>query len=109
AAGRVRGLRKSGGERCAALHIARPLVHGGCMRDGDPHAANSAPHAAHPAGPDRRRPRTVTSADRNPRTDVAQYVARNRLEPFHRALWGLAVAVFGDDATVVPHLRTVAG
>jgi hypothetical protein len=51
----------------------------------------------------------VTSSDPNPRTDVAQYIARHRLEPFHRALYGLAVAVFGADASVVPHIRTVAG
>jgi hypothetical protein len=61
------------------------------------------------ARPDRRRRRVVTSSDRNPRTDVAQYIARHRLEPFHRALYGLAVAVFGPDATVVPHIRTVGG
>ena len=81
------------------------------------HNSNGAPpapqvpepdHAAD-ARPDRRHHRVVTSAERNPRTDVAQYIARNRLEPFHRALFGLAVAVFGPDATVVPHLRTVAG
>jgi hypothetical protein len=80
------------------------------MRDGDPQAANSAKSA--PEGgsrPERRRTRTVTGAERSPRTDVAQFVARHRLEPFHRALWGLAVAVFGEDATVVPHLRTVGG
>jgi hypothetical protein len=59
--------------------------------------------------PDRRRRRAVTSAERNPRTDVAQFMSRHRLEPFHRALFGLAVAVFGPDATVVPHMRTVAG
>ena len=67
----------------------------------------AAPESA--ARPDRRRRRAVTSAERNPRTDVAQYIARHRLEPFHRALFGLAVAVFGPDATVVPHIRTVAG
>jgi hypothetical protein len=41
--------------------------------------------------------------------DVALYITRHRLEPFHRALAGLAVAVFGADATVVPHMRTVSG
>jgi hypothetical protein len=76
----------------------------------------SNPHGATPenpsdpqARPDRRHRRAVTSAERNPRTDVAQYISRHRLEPFHRALFGLAVAVFGPDATVVPHMRTVGG
>ncbi len=36
---------------------------------------------------------------------AARFVARHRLEPFQRAMEGLAVAVFGDEATVVPHLR----
>jgi hypothetical protein len=70
-------------------------------------AAGDPPPEATPA--DRRRRRVVTSAERNPRTDVAQYIARHRLEPFHRAVFGLAVAVFGADATVVPHFRTVHG
>jgi hypothetical protein len=54
--------------------------------------------------PERRRPR-VLGADRNPRAAAAQYVVRNRLEGFERALVGLAVAVFGGEASVVPHLR----
>ncbi|MBV9879565.1 MAG: hypothetical protein JO180_03675 [Gemmatirosa sp.] len=68
------------------------------MRDADSHPR-----------PERRQHRPVTGAERSPRTDVAQYVSRHRLEPFHRALSGLAVAVFGEEATVVPHLRTVGG
>ena len=59
--------------------------------------------------PERRQQRTVTGAERSPRADVAQFVTRHRLEPFHRALCGLAIAVFGDEATVVPHFRTVSG
>ncbi len=75
----------------------------------NPHGAAPDPAPTPEVRPDRRQRRPVTSAERNPRTDVAQYIARHRLEPFHRALFGLAVAVFGPDATVVPHLRTVAG
>ncbi len=60
--------------------------------------------AKSPDQPERRRRRVIGSA-RNPRVAAAQFVARHRLEPFHRALSGLAVAVFGNDATVVAHLR----
>lgn len=71
-------------------------------------AADAAPgRTSVPA--ERRSRRVVTSAERNPRTDVAQLMARYRLEPFHRAVSGLAIAVFGPEATVVPHLRTVSG
>ena len=38
-----------------------------------------------------------------------RYVARHRLSPFLSALQGLAMAVFGPAATVVPHLRTSGG
>jgi hypothetical protein len=75
----------------------------------NPHGATPDPAPEHTERPDRRRRRAVTSAERNPRTEVAQYIARHRLEPFHRALFGLAVAVFGPDATVVPHMRTIGG
>ncbi|HEY0780202.1 MAG TPA: hypothetical protein VGD56_19710 [Gemmatirosa sp.] len=54
--------------------------------------------------PERRR-RRVLGSERNPRVAAAQFVARYRLDPFQRALAGLAVAVFGADATVVAHLR----
>jgi hypothetical protein len=47
----------------------------------------------------------VVGVERSPRVAAAQYVARHRLEAFERALGGLAVAVFGAEATVVPHLR----
>ena len=61
-----------------------------------------------PSGsPERRRRRVIGAAGRNPRVAAAQYVARHRLEPFHQALASLAMAVFGPDATVVAHLRTV--
>jgi hypothetical protein len=60
-------------------------------------------------GTDRRQHRPVVAAGPSPRSDAAQYVARHRLEPFHRALYGLAIAVFGDEATVVPHMRTIGG
>jgi len=54
--------------------------------------------------PERRR-RRVVGVERNPRLAAAQFVARHRLEAFERALGGLAVSVFGEEATVVPHLR----
>ncbi len=54
--------------------------------------------------PERRR-RRVLGSDANPRIAAAQHVARHRLEPFQRALAGLAVSVFGAEATVVAHLR----
>ncbi len=57
--------------------------------------------------PERRRRRPVGSEEPNPRLAAAQYVARHRLEAFQRALGGLALAVFGPEATVVPHLRSM--
>jgi hypothetical protein len=39
------------------------------------------------------------------RADVARYISRHRLEELHRVLQLIAMAVFGSDATVVPHLR----
>lgn len=57
-----------------------------------------------PDQPERRR-RRVLGSGRNPRVAAAMFVARHRLEPFQRAIEGLAIAVFGDEATVVPHLR----
>ena len=70
---------------------------------GTEHHSDSAPRV------ERRRQHTVTGADRSPRNDTARYIARHRLESFHRALWTLAVAVFGEEATVVPHLRSLRG
>lgn len=70
--------------------------------DGLPHPP--AEDAASADRPDRRHRRVLGSA-RNPRVAAAQFVARNRLEPFQRALAGLAVSVFGAEATVVAHLR----
>lgn len=76
----------------------------------DPRPAEVTDQAAHDSSrPDRRRRHTVTGAERNPRNAVARHIARHRLEPFHRALWTLAVGVFGEEATVVPHLRTAGG
>ncbi|AHG90524.1 hypothetical protein J421_2987 [Gemmatirosa kalamazoonensis] len=76
----------------------------------DPRPAKRADHDSD-ASPrtDRRHKHTVGGSARNPRNDVQRYITRHRLEPFHRALWTLAVAVFGDEATVVPHIRTVSG
>ena len=70
-----------------------------------PQHATAAEESAGGARPERRRRRVVGSGEKNPRLAAAQYVARHRLEPFHRAIGGLALAVFGDEATVVPHLR----
>ncbi|MGZ8456598.1 MAG: hypothetical protein ACXWZ4_08375 [Gemmatirosa sp.] len=57
------------------------------------------------SGAERRQRRVIGSGDVNPRLAAAQYVTRHRLEPFYRAVAGLAIAVFGAEATVVPHLR----
>lgn len=76
----------------------------------DPHTAppSITSQTAVDAGrPERRRRRIVGSGEQNPRVAAAQYVGRHRMEPFVRALEALAVAVFGGEATVVPHLRTV--
>jgi hypothetical protein len=58
---------------------------------------------------ERRQTRPVVASNGNPRAAAAQFVARHRLEAFHQALHGLALAVFGDDASVMPHMRTVSG
>ena len=54
---------------------------------------------------ERRSTRPIGSRDPNPRLAAAQYVARHRLQPYQRALTGIAVAAFGAGATVVAHLR----
>ena len=56
--------------------------------------------------PERRGGRTKPLARR---AAVKRAIARQRLEDFHKTLNGLAVAVFGAQATVVAHLRTMAG
>lgn len=66
------------------------------------HALDDAPGS--PDRPERRR-RRVLGSERNPRVAAAQFVARHRLDAFQRALAGLAVSVFGAEATVVAHLR----
>jgi hypothetical protein len=43
------------------------------------------------------------------RAAVKRAITRQRLEDFHQTLNGLAVAVFGVQATVVPHLRVSSG
>ena len=76
----------------------------------DPRPAKGTDHRADSSRPvERRRQHTVSGSERSPRNDTARFMTRHRLEPFHRALWTLAVAVFGEEATVVPHLRTVGG
>lgn len=43
------------------------------------------------------------------RAAVKRAITRQRLDDFHQLLNGLAVAVFGEQATVVPHLRALSG
>ena len=43
------------------------------------------------------------------RAAVTRAISRQRLEDFHETLSGLAVAVFGEQATVVAHLRVSSG
>ena len=43
------------------------------------------------------------------RAAVKRAITRQRLEDFHQTLNGLAVAVFGEQATVVAHLRVSSG
>jgi hypothetical protein len=57
-------------------------------------------------GPDRRLGKSKTVARR---AAVTRAIARQRLEDFHQTLSGLAIAVFGEQATVVAHLRTSSG
>ena len=54
-----------------------------------------------------RRVGAVTKVAR--RAAVHRAIGRLRLEDFHKTLNGLAIAVFGEKATVVAHLRTSAG
>ena len=43
------------------------------------------------------------------RAAVQRAITKQRLEDFHETLGGLAIAVFGEQATVVAHLRTSSG
>ena len=43
------------------------------------------------------------------RAAVKRAITRQRLEEFHQVLGGVAVAVFGEQATVVAHLRVSSG
>lgn len=73
-----------------------------------PNHMDATPPSGRPStdgGRPERREHRVPGSGRNPRVAAAQFVARHRLEAFERALGGLAVAVFGPDATVVPHMR----
>jgi hypothetical protein len=56
--------------------------------------------------PERRAGRTKPLARR---AAVKRAITQQRLEDFHQTLNGLAVAVFGEQATVVAHLRTSSG
>ena len=71
------------------------------------HMDPTPPHARPSGGGARpeRRERRVPGSGRNPRVAAAQFVARHRMEDFERALGGLAVAVFGPDASVMAHMR----
>ena len=56
--------------------------------------------------------RRLPASRRDPaarRASVARFLSRHRLEDFHQVLQLLAVAVFGPNATVVPHLRRAGG
>jgi hypothetical protein len=58
------------------------------------------------------RPRERRHAGGSPvarRVKVGRAIGRHRLEDFQQTLAGLAIAVFGEQATVVPHLRTSSG
>lgn len=59
------------------------------------------------AGSQERRHGLGTSIAR--RAAVKRAISRQRLEDFHKLLAGLAVAVFGEQATVVAHLRGSSG
>jgi hypothetical protein len=56
--------------------------------------------------PERRGGRTKPLARR---AAVKRAITRQRLEDFQQTLSGIAVAVFGEQATVVAHLRTSSG
>jgi hypothetical protein len=73
----------------------------------DPTAPTDRPGGG--GGKPERRAQRVPGGVRNPRIAAAQFVARHRLEAFEKALYGLAVAVFGAEASVVAHLRTTGG
>ena len=67
---------------------------------------SSDPDARRDAPPERRHSGRNLVARR---VAVQRAIARQRLDDFHATLGGLAIAVFGDQATVVAHLRTSAG
>ena len=55
------------------------------------------------------RERRVARATAARRAAVTRAIGKHRLEDFHKTLGGLAVAVFGEQATVVAHLRAASG
>jgi hypothetical protein len=55
------------------------------------------------------RERRVARAKAARRAKVKRAIGKYRLEDFHKTLSGLAIAVFGEQATVVAHLRVSAG
>ena len=64
---------------------------------------------ASPEGAVHRERRVGTTKPVARRAAVKRAVARHRLEDFHQTLTGLAIAVFGEQATVVAHLRSSSG
>ena len=59
----------------------------------------------HQSGKERRQTRPTIAR----RAEVSRAIGRLRLDDFHKTLSGVAVAVFGEQATVVAHLRTSSG
>jgi hypothetical protein len=76
------------------------------MRGTDKPDADNPGDASGSVIPERRGGRTKPLARR---AAVKRAITRQRLEDFHQTLNGLAVAVFGQQATVVPHLRSSSG
>ncbi len=73
-----------------------------------PNRADSASDAR-PDGAVLRERRLGTTKPVARRAAVKRAIARHRLEDFHETLAGLAIAVFGEQATVVAHLRGAGG
>jgi len=61
-----------------------------------------------PSGPEVQE-RRVSRAKAARRAKISRVIGKYRLEDFHKTLSGLAIAVFGEQATVVAHLRVLAG
>ena len=92
--------------------VPRPLVHTireatmGGTSNGDGVGESVVETAVEAGFPERRRALGKTGARR---AAVKRAISRHRLGDFHEKLSGLAVAVFGQQATVVAHLRVSSG